>query len=74
MTTSNTFTPEFSTELLKALALKQHLGEDYFILSDAKEARAYEGTEEDAKASFDEYAETKKGVIDFYIWCGNNLI
>jgi hypothetical protein len=51
----------------------QHNGEEFFILTDAKESIAYEGTEEDAKKQFDEAMKGHEGVISFYVWCAANL-
>ena len=71
---------ELSQDLLRRLALMQHLGEDYFILeSDAVEgldAIAYEGTEEDARAQFEADIDgTEEANIDanFRVFCSNNI-
>ena len=69
--TMNTTT--LTTGQEKSIALKQHLGEDCFILEDAKEAKIYEGTKEDAREQFDEQSEDKEGIISFYLWCAENL-
>lgn len=69
--TNQTQLPE---NLLRQLALMQHLGEDYFITDGVC---AYVGTLDDAKETFTfecgsmEY-ETSEG-DDFNVWCRNNL-
>jgi hypothetical protein len=56
------------TNLMKALALMQYNGEDFFII----DGKAYEGTEEDARKQA--HIELEEGEeIDFIIWCENNL-
>jgi hypothetical protein len=69
-----------NTNILKAAALRQFHGEDFFILFDEEgNPTAYEGTEEEAKEQFndslieeplnrheDEYTE-------FFEWCKDNL-
>lgn len=65
-----------STDLLRRLALMQHLGEDYFILSDDEGTTVYEGTEDDARQQFEDDIEgTEEADIDanFRIFCSNNL-
>ena len=65
-----------SEGLLKALALKQHLGDDFFIVFGENEVRAYEGDEDQARELFREDIEgTEEAEIDanFEIFCSNNL-
>ena len=66
-TTQNTET-ELSEGLLKALALKQHLGDDYFILY----GKAYEGTEDEAREEFTPLCDNGSE-ISFSTWCAENL-
>lgn len=65
------------TNLLRALALKQHFGEDFFTLTlEDGTIKAYEGTEEDASEQFRADIEgTEELEIDanFEIFCSNNL-
>ena len=70
-TTQNTEI-ELSEGLLKALALKQHLGDDYFILN----GKAYEGTEDEAKNEFNSSREDELMCFtpeEFSTWCEDNL-
>lgn len=46
-------TTTLSTDLLRRLALMQHLGEDYFFVKGI----AYEGNEDEAKANYEEHKE-----------------
>jgi hypothetical protein len=58
--------------LLRALALMQHQGEDFFIIED----KAFKGTEEEAREQFyDDIEGTEEADIDanFLIFCENNL-
>ena len=65
------------TNLLRALALMQHNGDDFFILQTQDGERiAYEGTEEDAREQFEADIEgTDEADIDvnFEVFCSNNL-
>ena len=63
MTTTN-----LSTDLLRRLALMQHLGEDFFIINGI----AYEGTEEDARIEFNPLTDNA-AEISFSTWCADNL-
>lgn len=72
MNTTNNLT----TEQLKAIALKQFLGDDVFILYTENEVLIYEGTEEEAREQFEADIEgTEEANIDanFEIFCANNL-
>lgn len=60
---------ELSEGLLKALALKQYLGDDYFIL----DGKAYEGTEDEAREDFTPLCDNG-AEISFSTWCAENLI
>lgn len=69
-----------SEDLLRRLALMQHLGEDFFIIetdeAEGLEAIAYEGTEEDARQQFEDDIEgTEEANIEanFRVFCSNNL-
>jgi len=55
METNNT-TTALETNLLRALALMQHNGDDFFILG----SKAYEGTRDNAQEMFDEYLQDYK--------------
>ncbi len=67
-----------TTEQLKAIALKQFLNEDFFILTNGEnECFIYEGTEEEAREQFEADIEgTEEANIDanFEIFCSKNLI
>ena len=67
----NNGTNNLEIETLKALALMQYNGEDFFILNDT----AYEGTKEDAETAYnDEQHEMNDNTkIDFETWCQENL-
>jgi hypothetical protein len=57
----------------KAIALARFQDTPHFILTDAKESIIYEGTEEEAREQFEEQAKDKEGIIDFYLFCADNL-
>ena len=50
-------TVTLSQEQEKAIALKQHLGDDFFVISENEVAKIFEGTEEEAKTEFEEAKE-----------------
>lgn len=62
---------QLETNLLRALALMQHNGEDFFIL----DGKAYEGTEADAKEQFNEFIATadEDSLCEFELWAEDNL-
>jgi hypothetical protein len=67
---------DLTTEQLKAIALKQFLGDDIFVLYTENEVLIYEGTEEEAREQFEADIEgTEEANIDanFEIFCSNNL-
>ena len=57
----------------KAIALARFQNTPYFILTDAKESIIYEGDEKEARADFDAQSEDKEGIIDFFMYCADNL-
>lgn len=77
MTTTNINTENLSVELVKALALRIHLGDPFFLLEcEDGETIAYEGTEEDAREQFEADIEGTEEVdidLNFAIFCQNNL-
>jgi len=80
MSNATTNTAGLSTNLLRRLALMQHLGEDYFIIEgdaiEGIEPIVFEGSEEDAREGFLADIEgTEEPDIDanFRIYCENNL-
>ena len=80
MSNTTTNTAGLSTNLLRRLALMQHLGEDFFIIEgddvEGIEPIAFKGTEEDAREGFLADIEgTEEPDIDanFRIYCQNNL-
>ena len=64
METTTKSSNSMSVELEKALALKQHLGEEYFVLN----GTIFEGTEEEARKDFEGGDEE-----DFFEYCFANL-
>ena len=60
-------TGSMSVDLEKAIALKKHLGDDFFVLGD----KAYEGTQEDAEVAHEE--ENEDG-LTFEDFCEQELI
>lgn len=58
-----------SEDLEKALALKQHLGDDFFVLGD----KAYEGTQEDAEEAHKEWEEENEDGLEFEDFCEQEL-
>jgi len=80
MSNTTTNTAGLSTNLLRRLALMQHLCEDYFIIEgdaiEGIEPIVFEGSEEDAREGFLADIEgTEEPDIDanFRIYCENNL-
>lgn len=70
--------PTLTDNLLRALALRQFNGDDFFILIGI-EARAFEGTEAEAKEGWEEYLLDDSKRVDgehfsFYEWVCENLI
>ena len=73
----NTTNQTLSDNLLRSLALMQHLGEDYFIL----DGKAYEGTEDDAREQYSEQDADVEGHLptderfspSFEEWADDNL-
>ena len=57
-----------TTDLKRALALKQFNSEDFFLI----EGKAYEGTIEEAEEAYDEQKE-EEDKIEFSQWCEDNL-
>jgi len=68
MSTTTTNTAGLSTNLLRRLALMQHLGEDFFIL----DGIAYEGDINEATQDF-ETANQENDSINFTDYCADNL-
>ena len=62
-------TGSMSVDLEKALALKKHLGDDFFVLGD----KAYEGTQEDAEEAHKEWEEENEGDLSFEDFCEQEL-
>jgi len=69
MSNATTNTAGLSTNLLRRLALMQHLGEDYFII----DGIAYEGTEYDARQEFTPLCDNG-AEVSFSTWCAENCI
>lgn len=75
-TTQTDFT-NLSEGELKAIALKQHLDEDFFVL----DGRVFDISEEDAREQYLEQEQDSEGHLptderfkpDFSEWCANNL-
>ena len=73
-TNETTANNELTIEQLKSIALKQHLGEDYFVL----DGKVYGGTEDGAKEQFNEsltefIGANEDETTDFATWCDENL-
>ncbi len=69
-------TQTLSIDTLRRLAYMQHIGEDFFIVEDDGNYKAFEGTEEEARKQFEDDIEgTEEADIDvnFMIFCENNL-
>jgi len=70
-------TENLTIEQLKAIALKQFLGDDIFVLYTENEVLIYEGTEEEARENYEiEMNEIKLNHgkrIDFSEWASDNL-
>ena len=76
-TTNETTNNDLTIEQLKSIALKQHLGENYFVL----DGKVYEGTEDEAREQYLEQDADINGYLptderfepDFHQWCEENL-